>query len=161
MFTAPPYNRWIDVELITSRVLGSQPWGRKACWVGGGAPSCPSFHHSLSHKGTQTHQHTKERMHTHTFTVWHTVHETHMKKLVCQHLHTHSHTHAYAICRTSPSQPEDKGAVVARQQVSLAPTHLEAASAPTISQWLPTSSWSHTPCSTPKDKEGEKEREIH
>lgn len=76
------------------------------------------------------------------------------KKLVCQTLCAHMHN---VICRTSPSQPEDKGAVVARQQVSLAPTHLEAANAPTIFQWLPTSSWSHTPCSTPKDKEGEKD----
>ncbi len=73
---------------------------------------------------------------------------THIQWRTCTHTHYHSnakrhtrkswcantlHTHAYAICRTSPSQPEDKGAVVARQQVSLAPTHLEAASAPTIS----------------------------
>lgn len=43
-------------------------------------------------------------------------------------------TYAYVIRRTSPSQPEDKGAVVARQQVFLAPTHLEAAGAPTIFQ---------------------------
>lgn len=83
-------------------------------------------------------------MHTHTrahmLTVQYTALESHMKKLVCQNSHTHLHAHAYAISKTSPSQPEDKGAVVARQQVSLAPTHLEAASAPTISQWLPTSS---------------------
>lgn len=67
----------------------------------------------------------------------------------------HCSKHVCMICKASPSQPKDKGAVVAWQQVSLAPTHLKAASAPTISQWLPTSSWSHTPCSTPKDKEEE------
>lgn len=48
------------------------------------------------------------------------------------HTHTNTHTYlyteAYVICKTSPLQPKDKGAVVARQQVSLAPTHLEAAS---------------------------------
>lgn len=161
MFTASPLNRWIDVEIITSRVLGSQPWGRKACWVGGRAPSCPSFHHSLSYKHAQTHQHTEacihKKGHTHAFTFT-LKSNTQCKRHTWKSLRANTlHTYAYAICRTSPSQPEDKGAVVARQQVFLAPTHLEAASAPTISQWLPTSSWSHTPCSTPKDKKGKKD----
>lgn len=98
---------------------------------------------SLSHKHTQTHQHTKTRMqiskdgtdshtrtHTHTRGLIHSASDTNEKVRGANTLHTH----AYAICRTSPSQPEDKGAVVARQQVSLAPTHLESASAPTFFQ---------------------------
>ena len=56
------------------------------------------------------------------------------KRLVCQREHAHWSTQACAICKTSPSQPKDKGAVVAWQQVSLAPTHLKEASAQTIAQ---------------------------
>lgn len=91
----------------------------------------------LSHKHAryvtaQRLAHTCERAHGHahkrTFAV------THGNVGVPKLSHAPVHARACAICKTSPSQPEDKGAVVARQQVSLAPTHLETASAPTISQ---------------------------
>lgn len=78
MFTAPPLNRWIDFELITRRILGSQPQGRKACWVGGLAPSCPSFHHS----GSQTQKYINIQKHAFTREIVHTQ----------VHTHIHSHT---------------------------------------------------------------------
>lgn len=83
-------------------------------------------HANKQRRYRQSHTHT----HTHTRGLIHSASDTNEKVRGANTLHTH----AYAICRTSPSQPEDKGAVVARQQVSLAPTHLESASAPTFFQ---------------------------
>lgn len=93
---------------------------------------------SLSHKDMQIHGHTractrvrKRNVHAHPHSrLTRSARDTREKSLCVGTLRTY----AYVIRRTSPSQPEDKGAVVARQQVFLAPTHLEAAGAPTIFQ---------------------------
>lgn len=135
MFTAPPWNRWIDVELITCRDLRSQPRGWKACWVGGEAPSCPSlyldFFYSHKYTGTQ-------------------------KPFMTMKTKTHSpNTHMWWASHRHRNC-EDKGAVVARQQVSLAPTHLEPVLLRSLSDCLPRPEVKHS-VQLKKTRKGEEE----